>query len=168
MGFGDKLKDLRKQAQDAVVEHSEQIHNALDVAGTAANAKTRGKHTQRIAKFGEKASEKLDKFAAGAEGGEDATAESGAPEGAAPAADAAPAAAGAVADAPESSIPAGEPEAPTSPPSAPPPAPSSPPPAANPDLAAWAAGDDAATKPYRRGGSHVPLHTRACACARGA
>jgi hypothetical protein len=140
MGFGDKLKDLRKQAQEAVSEHSEQLHSVLDVAGAAANEKTRGKHTQRIAKFGEKASEKLDKFAASDGSDEEGAAagagapEAGAPEGGPsvrateePAASAAP-----------------EPEA-----SVPPPPPSSPPPAApaaNPDLAAWAAGDDSASQ----------------------
>ena len=141
MGFGDKLKDLRKQAQEAVAEHSDQLHNVLDVAGAAANEKTRGKHTQRIVKFGEKANEKLDKFAAGDEA-EQAEAGSSAPDAAAPAA-----------GAPDSSMPAGEPEAPTAPPSVAPPAPSSappatpgPPPAANPDLAAWAAGDDSAAQ----------------------
>jgi hypothetical protein len=143
MGFGDKLKDLRKQAQEAVTEHSEQLHNVLDVAGAAANEKTRGKHTQRIAKFGEKASEKLDKFAA--EGSEDEAA----------AGSAAPGATAAEAAAPEASAPEGaapmaaaeEPAASTEPETSvppPPPAPSSPPPAANPDLAAWAAGDDGA------------------------
>jgi MT0933-like antitoxin protein len=136
MGFGDKLKDLRKQAQEAVSEHSEQLHTALDVAGTAANTKTRGKHTQRIAKFGEKASEKLDKFAAGSEDEEGAAAEAGAPEAAAPAGDPSAGAA-------EEPAASAEPETSAPPP---PPAPSSPPPAANPDLAAWAAGDDSASQ----------------------
>ena len=160
MGFGDKLKDLRKQAQEAVSEHSEQLHSALDVAGAAANAKTRGKHTQRIAKFGEKASEKLDKFAA--EGSEDEAVGSAAPEGAATQGDAAEggAAEGGAAEggAPEAATPEGgpsvgaseEPAASAEPEtSVPPPAPSSPPPAApaaNPDLAAWAAGDDSASQ----------------------
>jgi uncharacterized membrane protein len=140
MGFGDKLKDLRKQAQEAVSEHSEQVHNALDAAAVAANAKTRGKHTQRITKFGEKASSALDKFA---DKGDGAAAESEAADAPAPAADAAPAAE--TAEAPEPTMPAGESEAPVSPPSAaPPPSSGAPPPAANPDLAAWAAGDDSA------------------------
>ncbi len=159
MGFGDKLKDLRKQAQEAVSEHSEHLHNALDVAGAAANTKTHGKHTQRIAKFGEKASEKLDKFASGSEGSDEAGAatEAGAPEAGAPEAGA-PEAGAPEAGAPEPAAPeagasvvsaeeaaaTAEPEASVPPP---PPPPSSPPPAApaaNPDLAAWAAGDDSA------------------------
>jgi MT0933-like antitoxin protein len=135
MGFGDKLKDLRKQAQDAVAENSEKIHTALDAAAVAANEKTGGKHAQRIVKFGEKASGAVDKFGAGA-GEEDPASESG--ESAQPSAEAAPG--------PEPTVPAGEPEAPTAPPTAgpPPPPPPSPAPAANPDLAAWAAGDDSA------------------------
>ncbi|HTX47500.1 MAG TPA: Rv0909 family putative TA system antitoxin [Solirubrobacteraceae bacterium] len=127
MGFGDKLKDLRKQAQEAVAENSEKIHTALDAAAVAANEKTGGKHAQRIVKFGEKASGAVDKFGAGE--GEPAS------EPAQPSAEAAPG--------PEPTVPAGEPEAPTAPPSAGPPPPS-PSPAANPDLAAWAAGDDSA------------------------
>ena len=70
MGFGDKLKDLRKQAQDAVAENSEKIHTALDAAAIAANEKTGGKHAQRIVKFGEKASGAVDKFGAGAGDGD--------------------------------------------------------------------------------------------------
>jgi hypothetical protein len=131
MGFGDKLKDLRKQAQDAVAENSEKIHTALDAAAVAANEKTGGKHAQRIVKFGEKASGAVDKFGAG-EGEGDAA--PGSAETAQPSA----------APAPEPTVPAGEPEAPTAPPSAGPPPPS-PAPAANPDLAAWAAGDDSAS-----------------------
>jgi len=129
MGFGDKLKDLRKQAQEAVSENSEKIHNALDAAAVAANEKTGGKHAQRIVKFGEKAGGAVDKFAAS--GGEaEGAAEAEAPDAAA---------------APEPSVPAGDPEAPTTPPAAAaPPPPPSPAPAGNPDLAAWAAGDDGA------------------------
>jgi hypothetical protein len=141
MGFGDKLKDLRKQAQEAVTENSEKIHSALDAAAVAANEKTGGKHAQRIVKFGEKASGAVDKFAA-----------SGDEEGGAQATDAAQPAA---APSAEPTVPAGEPEAPTAPPAAatPPPPPSpappppaTPPPAANPDLAAWAAGEDSASQ----------------------
>ena len=62
MGLGDKLKDLRKQAQDAVAEHSEQIHDAMGVAAAAVDKKTHGKHTAKIAKFGQKAVDAVDKF----------------------------------------------------------------------------------------------------------
>jgi hypothetical protein len=143
MGFGDKLKDLRKQAQDAVAEHSDQIHNALDAAGVAANAKTGGKHTQRITKFGEKASGALDKFAAEGEGGDAADAPAAAPAAAAPGAAAPESSEAAGPRAPEAAAPdapaAAVPQSPPEPPAAP-----KAPPAPNPDLAAWAAGEDSA------------------------
>jgi translation elongation factor EF-Ts len=62
MGLGDKFKDLAKQAQDAVAEHNEQIHDAVDAMGVAADRKTRGKYTDKITKVGQKAGEAIDKF----------------------------------------------------------------------------------------------------------
>jgi hypothetical protein len=62
MGFGDKFKNLARQAQDAVVEHKDQIHQAVDAVGVAADRKTKGKYTTKIAKFGEKAGEAIDKL----------------------------------------------------------------------------------------------------------
>ncbi len=69
MGLGDRFKDIKKQAQDAVAEHKDKIQEAVEVASVAADQKTRGKHTTRIAKFGQKASDAVDKIA-GAEDGE--------------------------------------------------------------------------------------------------
>jgi hypothetical protein len=63
VGLGDKLKDLSKQAQDAVAEHSDQIHDALDAASLAADRKTGGKHSAKIAKAGQKAGEAIDHLA---------------------------------------------------------------------------------------------------------
>jgi hypothetical protein len=98
--FGDKLKDLRKQAQDAVAENREKIHDAVDVVSTTVDQKTGGKHTAKIAKFGEQAGAAVDRFSesdeegAGEGGGEPKTADgssphapSGAPEPAPPSAD---------------------------------------------------------------------------------
>ena len=62
MKFGDKLKDLRKQAQDAVAENREKIHDAVDVVSTTVDQKTGGKHTAKIAKFGEQADAAVDRF----------------------------------------------------------------------------------------------------------
>lgn len=62
MKFGDKLKDLRKQAQDVVAENREKIHDAVDVVGTTVDQKTGGKHTAKIAKFGEQAGAAVDRF----------------------------------------------------------------------------------------------------------
>jgi hypothetical protein len=60
--FGDKFKDLRKQAQDAVAENREKIHDAVDVVSTTVDQKTGGKHTAKIAKFGEQAGAAVDRF----------------------------------------------------------------------------------------------------------
>jgi hypothetical protein len=64
MGFGDKFKDLAKQAQDAVAEHKEQIHDAVDAVGVAADRRTHGKYTAKIAKMGEKAGDAVEKLGA--------------------------------------------------------------------------------------------------------
>jgi hypothetical protein len=63
MGFGDKFSDLKKQAQKSVAEHRDQIDDAVGVVGMAVDKKTKGRHTQRIAKFGQKTSQAVDKFA---------------------------------------------------------------------------------------------------------
>jgi hypothetical protein len=60
--FGDKLKDLRKQAQGAVAENRDKIHDAVDVVSTTVDQKTGGKHTAKIAKFGEQAGAAVDRF----------------------------------------------------------------------------------------------------------
>jgi MT0933-like antitoxin protein len=65
MGLGDKFKDLAKQAQKTVAEHKEQIHDAVDAASVAADQKTRGKYTAKIAKMGQKAGEAVDKVSGG-------------------------------------------------------------------------------------------------------
>jgi MT0933-like antitoxin protein len=80
--FGDKLKDLRKQAQDVVAENREKIHDAVEVVGTTVDQKTGGKHSAKIAKFGEQAGAAVDRFSESdaADGGEaDETDETGEP-----------------------------------------------------------------------------------------
>ena len=64
MGLGDKFKDLKQQAQKSVAEHRDQIDDAVGVVGMAVDKKTKGRHTQRIAKFGQKASAAVDKLGA--------------------------------------------------------------------------------------------------------
>ncbi len=89
MGLGDRFKNMAKQAQEAVAEHKDQIHDAVDAVGVAADQKTRGKYTTKIAKVGQKAGDAVDKFGAGGEGDPDQAAGRGAagsgsaPEGAA-------------------------------------------------------------------------------------
>jgi gas vesicle protein len=63
MGFGDKLKDLREQAQQAVSDNKEKIQGAVQTAGEVANTRTKGKYASTIAKVGEKVTTGVDKFA---------------------------------------------------------------------------------------------------------
>ena len=62
MGLGDKFKSIAKQAQEAVVEHKDQLHDAVDTAGVVADRKTRGRHSAKIAKFSRKAGDAIDKL----------------------------------------------------------------------------------------------------------
>jgi hypothetical protein len=64
MGLGDTFKDLAKQAQGAVAEHKDQIRETVDAVGVAADRKTGGKHTAKIAKMGQTANDAIDKFGA--------------------------------------------------------------------------------------------------------
>jgi hypothetical protein len=64
MGFSDRLKDMRSKAEEAVVEHKDQIQQTVQKVGAAADQRTGGKYSERIQKAGEKASgfvEGLDK-----------------------------------------------------------------------------------------------------------
>ncbi|MDE3134741.1 MAG: antitoxin [Acidobacteriota bacterium] len=80
MGFGDKLKGLRDQAQQAVAGNKDKIQGAVQNVGEAANTRTHGKYADKIAKVGDKVSGGVEKFAQGG----DAAPEGGAPEGGAP------------------------------------------------------------------------------------
>ena len=80
MGLGDKFKDLAKQAQDAVAEHKDQIHDAVDAVSVAADRKTHGRHTDKIAKMGQRAGSAIDRLGDGAAPDGDSAARSGAPE----------------------------------------------------------------------------------------
>lgn len=62
MGFGDKLKELRDQAQGAVAENKDKIQGAVMSVGEAANTKTGGKYADKIAKVGEKVTSSVDKL----------------------------------------------------------------------------------------------------------
>ncbi|HEX3691688.1 MAG TPA: Rv0909 family putative TA system antitoxin [Solirubrobacteraceae bacterium] len=62
MGLGDKFKNLAKQAQESVAEHKDQLHGAVDAASVAADRKTKGRHTDKIARMGQKASNALDRM----------------------------------------------------------------------------------------------------------
>jgi hypothetical protein len=73
MGFGDKLKGLRDQAQQAVAENKEKIQSAVETVGVAANEKTGGKYANKIMKVGEKVTASVEKVAA--PGSDDAAAQ---------------------------------------------------------------------------------------------
>jgi gas vesicle protein len=65
MGFGDKLKELRDQAQSAVAENKDKIQGAVASVGEVANTKTKGKYADKIAKVGEKVTTSVEKFGEG-------------------------------------------------------------------------------------------------------
>ena len=65
MGFRDRVNDLAKQAKDTVAAHQEQIHDAVEQVSVAADEKTHGKYTARIAKVGERTKAAVDTMAAG-------------------------------------------------------------------------------------------------------
>ncbi len=75
MGLGDKVKNLAKQAQDAVAEHKDQIHGAVDAVSVAADRRTKGKYTDKISKAGKKAGDAVDRL-----GGPDAEPSAGSEE----------------------------------------------------------------------------------------
>ena len=62
MGLSDKFKNLAKQAQDAVADHADKLHDAVDTVGVAVNEKTQGKYASKIAKVGEKTGSTIDKL----------------------------------------------------------------------------------------------------------
>lgn len=62
MGLRDKLTDLREQAQQAVGEHKDEIQGAMDTASAAVDRKTHGKYTDKIFKYGQKATTAVEKF----------------------------------------------------------------------------------------------------------
>lgn len=70
MGFGDRLKGLREQAQQAVVDNKDKIQGAVQTAGEVANTKTKGRYADKITKVGEKVSGSVEKIA----GADDTTA----------------------------------------------------------------------------------------------
>ena len=65
MGLGDRFKDLAGRAQDTVAEHKEQLHDAVDAASVAADRRTGGKYSAKIAKIGQKAGDAVNRAAGG-------------------------------------------------------------------------------------------------------
>jgi DNA-binding protein H-NS len=60
MGFADRLKGLTKKAEDAAVEHKDQIQQAVQKAEATADQRTGGKYHEQIQKAGAKAESLVD------------------------------------------------------------------------------------------------------------
>ena len=60
MGIADRLKNLTKKAEDAAVEHKDQIHDAVQKAEAAADQRTGGKYHDQIQEAGAKADALVD------------------------------------------------------------------------------------------------------------
>jgi hypothetical protein len=86
MGFGDKFKNIASQAKEAVAEHKDQLHDALDAVSVAANEKTGGKHARSIQKLNQRASGALHKVSGSGEGEEEAQSAASSPAEGSPAA----------------------------------------------------------------------------------
>ena len=54
MDISDKLNELKRKAEDAAVEHKDQINEAVEKAEAAADQRTEGKYHDRIANAGAK------------------------------------------------------------------------------------------------------------------
>jgi hypothetical protein len=63
MGLSDTVKNLRKKAEETAVEHKDQIHDAVQKAGEAADRSTKGKYHDKIVKAGDAAQGYVDKLA---------------------------------------------------------------------------------------------------------
>jgi hypothetical protein len=55
MGFSDRLKQMRRKAENTAAEHKEQIEQAVEKAEVAADQRTEGHYHEQIAKAGAKA-----------------------------------------------------------------------------------------------------------------
>ena len=86
MGLRDKLTDLREQAQQAVAEHKDEIQDAMETSSAAVDQKTHGKYTDKISKYGQKATKAVEKFGSQASGERSAGEHPDAPPDGAPAA----------------------------------------------------------------------------------
>jgi hypothetical protein len=74
MGITDRLKDLRKKAEDTSAEHKDQIQAAVEKAEVAADERTGGKYHDQVAKAGAKVEEYVGNLKPEASNAEDAPA----------------------------------------------------------------------------------------------
>ena len=73
MGITDRLKDVRKKAEDTAAEHKDQIQAAVEKAEVAADEQTAGKYHDQIAKAGSKVDEYVENLKPDAPKAQDAT-----------------------------------------------------------------------------------------------
>ena len=74
MGITDRLKDLRKKAEDTSAEHKDQIQAAVEKAEVATDERTGGKYHDQVAKAGAKVEEYVGNLKPEASNAEDAPA----------------------------------------------------------------------------------------------
>lgn len=63
MGLLNRLKGLTTKAQQAAVEHKDQLHKAVETAEQLADKRTQGKYHDQIQKAGAKIDIQLDELA---------------------------------------------------------------------------------------------------------
>jgi MT0933-like antitoxin protein len=72
VGISDRLKNLRKKAEDTAAEHEDQIKAAVEKAEGMADQRTEGKYHDQIAKAGAKVDDYVQNLnAQGGEGAEE-------------------------------------------------------------------------------------------------
>jgi DNA-binding protein H-NS len=62
VGITDRLKDLRRKAEDTAAEHKDEIKTAVAKAEATADQRTEGKYHDQIAKAGAKVDEYVEKL----------------------------------------------------------------------------------------------------------
>jgi uncharacterized coiled-coil DUF342 family protein len=62
MGFADRLRGLTKKAEDAAVEHKDELHEAVQKAEATADQRTGGKYHEQIQKAAAKADGLVDRL----------------------------------------------------------------------------------------------------------
>ncbi len=60
MGLADRFKDVTRKAEEKAAEHGEQIRQAAQKAGEAADQHTGGKYSEKIDKAGAKVDSLID------------------------------------------------------------------------------------------------------------
>jgi ElaB/YqjD/DUF883 family membrane-anchored ribosome-binding protein len=70
VGISDKLGGFKKKAEDAAVEHKDQIKEAVEKAQASADQRTEGKYHEQITKAGAKIEQYVENLNPPSEAGE--------------------------------------------------------------------------------------------------